>query len=153
MFIQRLIGFSALCLLLASCSTGGPTSFFSREPTTTKGVRYLLGRGVAANDEKAFYYFKAAAEKDPYAQNELAYLYAAGKGTKQDYKQALVWYQKAARHGLASAEYNLGLMYLYGLGTNVDKTVGMDWIKQSALHGFLPAQNEIGKLNNDTHPA
>src|SRR3990167_3894460 len=120
MSIKRLILLMGLSVLFTGCSTGRYAGDMQGgyQGTSNMGVRYLLGRGVPQDNEKAFYYFKQAAnDGDPLAQNELAYLYAAGKGTSRDYAQALIWYQKAADHDLASAQYNLGLMYLYGLGT------------------------------------
>jgi len=142
----RFILLAGLSILLTACATNSYHDL-SQDSTTRKGVRYLLGRGVAQDDEKAFYYFKEAAERenDAFAQNELAYLYAAGKGTKRNDKKAFFWYQKAAERGLVSAEYNVGLMYLYGIGRAPDKTMGMRWIKKSAAQGFLPAKRTLAK--------
>jgi len=140
-----------ISLLLISCSTHGDTSMlsFGRSDTTTdKGMRYLLGRGVARDDKQAFYYFsRAANDGDPFAENELAYMYAAGKGTERDYTKALYWYQQAANHGLASAQYNLGLMYLYGLGVSPNKTLARKWFQASRAHDFEPARDALVRLN------
>jgi uncharacterized protein len=105
------------------------------------GMHYLLGYGVPKNETKAFYYFNEAAvkENDAFAQNELAYLYATGKGVKRDDERAFFWYQKAAKRGLASAEYNLGLLYLHGIGTKADQKEALIWFDKSAAHGFEPA--------------
>lgn len=148
MSINKLMIGMGLCLLLVACSTGqypGSNRQVAGQPTTTElGVRYLLGRGVAQSDEKAFYYFSEAAnDDDPFAQNELAYLYASGKGTPRDSAKALIWYQKAADHGLASAQYNLGLMYETGLGTPPNKALALKWFQQSASHGFEPAREAL----------
>lgn len=148
MSIKHLWLVIGLSVLLASCSTGRvcfdrPYSY-PRDTTADKGVRYLLGRGVKQNDEKAFYYFsKAAAENDPFAQNEVAYLYASGKGTQRDYKKAFQYYQKAANRGLASAQYNLALLFMHGLGTKVDKKMAAEWLSKSSANGFVPAQEAL----------
>jgi TPR repeat protein len=144
--IKQLLMFLGLSpLLLVGCSTpyvgDGSMQIASQENAQSKGVRYLLGRGVPQDDAKAFSYFKQAAEDDdPFAQNELAYLYAAGRGTTQDYSQAIKWYQKAAANGLASAQYNLGLLYVNGMGTAPNRALGYRLFRQSAAHGFEPAR-------------
>lgn len=151
MSVKKILLLFGLCLLFTGCTTGrnynnmvlaSDRSYIS----TNTGVRYLLGRGVPQNYERAFYYFnQGAREGDPLAQNEVAYMYAAGKGTKQDYRQAINWYQQAAKHGLASAEFNLGLMYLNGLGTDANKSIAVKWFEKSAAHGFEPAQQILAR--------
>src|SRR3990167_9964166 len=91
MSTRRLLLLVGLSLLFAGCSTGryGDDSVYRNESSTNLGKRYLLGQGVPQNNEKAFYYFnQAARDDDPFAQNEVAYLYAAGKGTARDYSKA-----------------------------------------------------------------
>lgn len=151
MTINRLLLLAGLSILFAGCSTGMFTSgqqidknmySYAGDSTAKEGVHYLFGRGVAQNDEKAFYYFqKAATAGDKYAMNEVAYLYAAGKGTRPDQKKSLFWYEKAATAGLVGAQFNLGLMYYYGIGTNVNKSLAMQWIHKSANSGFEPASS------------
>jgi len=151
MSIKRLILLSGLCVLFAGCSTGrynGSDMVFSQSNSTADvGAHYLLGRGVAQNDSKAFSYFSQAADRedDPFAQNEVAYMYASGKGTSRDFAKAITYYQRAADHGLASAQYNLGLMYWYGLGTASNKTLAMNWMQKSAAHGFEPAKQALSR--------
>jgi hypothetical protein len=138
-----------LSVLLVACSTGRLGQLQSTgNPTSDRGVNYLLGRGVAQDDAKAFYYFqKAANEDDAFAQNEVAYMYAAGKGTKKNYAKAFMYYQKAANHGLATAQYSLAIMYLQGLGTERDQEKGLMWLKRSASAGFEPAQIALKKYS------
>jgi uncharacterized protein len=149
MSIKKAMLLMGLCALFTGCSTGGyygDGMIGANESSSQRGVRYLLGRGVSQNNEKAFSYFSQAAnEEDPFAQNEVAFMYAAGKGTSQDYSKALLYYRKAADHGLASAQYSLGQMYLYGLGTTANKTLAMQWFKKSAAHGFEPAKQVIAQ--------
>jgi TPR repeat protein len=155
-FSKKIILFILLGLsyLLTSCATthapaGTSERIAVQESNSELGVRYLLGRSVTQDNEKAFYYFrKAAKEGDPFAENELAYLYAAGKGTPQDWNKAFIYYQQAAKHNLASAQYNLGLLYLHGLGTEKNKELGMEWINKAAEHGFLPAKHALLRNRN-----
>lgn len=144
MSFKKLVLLVGLSMLFVGCSTGRyDNAAYGTKPLTKTqlGVRYLLGRGVKQNDEKAFYYFSQAAdEDDAFAQNEVAYLYATGKGTPKNEVKAFEYYQKAAEHGLASAEYNLGLLYLHGIGTQQNKAQALQWIGKSAARGFEPAK-------------
>lgn len=151
MFSQKWLWLVGLSVLLASCSTSNylaaNSAAYSDNSPRNKGIRYLLGRGVPQDNQRAFYYFsKAAHQGDVLAQNEIAYMYAAGKGTPRNQALAFDWYKQAATHGLASAQYNLGLMYLHGIGTAKDKTLAMVWIKKSAANGFHPARTKLAQV-------
>ncbi|MBX3708362.1 MAG: sel1 repeat family protein [Gammaproteobacteria bacterium] len=153
MSMRKWLLLAGLSLLFVGCSTGGyyndNSLIYGDSSPRSRGVQYLLGRGVEQNNEKAFYYFNQAAnEDDAFAQNELAYLYAAGKGTRRDYKKALIWYKRAAEHGLASAQYNLGLMYLYGIGTTPNASLAKAWFQKSAARGFEPAQAALKQIQH-----
>src|SRR5438552_1072875 len=104
MRIKNILITICLVLLFSACSTtrsNDVSGSGKKESASALGVRYLLGRGVPQNDDKAFEYFKQAAnEDDPFAQNELAYMYAAGKGTPRNNALAFKFYQKAAEHNL-----------------------------------------------------
>ena len=43
---------------------------------------------------------KAALQGDAGAQNNLGVCYEYGEGVKQDYAEAVKWYQKAAQQGM-----------------------------------------------------
>jgi hypothetical protein len=62
---------------------------------------------------------------DAIAQSKLGSRYYKGKGVKQDYTQALKWYQKAAEQGDVYGQVNLGFFYCEGLGVeqNYDKAI------------------------------
>ena len=47
-------------------------------------------------------------------------MYGKGQGVKQNYKEAVKWYQVAAEQGLAQAQHNLGVMYSKGEGVPRD---------------------------------
>lgn len=151
----RILLVSGFCFLCVSCSTMQQSG--SDDNSAAQGIQnapvdqaasaehlgrdYLLGRGVAQNNELAFSWFeKAAQQGSGSAANELGYMYASGKGVGQNYQLALEYYQQAAEAGLASAKYNLGLMYAYGLGTTVDKTRAEAYFQEAAALGFAPAQ-------------
>lgn len=147
MFIKKLGAFFFISLGIAGCVTGREAD--NAESAQYTGMRYLLGRGVKQDNEKAFYYFsKAAKYDDPFAENELAYMYAAGKGTPQNDHKAFEWYLKAANHGLASAQYNLGMLYETGLGTPQNVFLAEAWYRKSAALGFEPAKSALARFND-----
>ena len=152
MSVKKILSIFGLCVLFVGCSTnkyyGDNSLTYSDNSPKSMGVRYLLGRGVKQDNEKAFYYFrKAANQNDAFAQNELAYMYAAGKGTPREDAKAFKWYKAAANHGLISAQYNLALLYLHGIGTKADKKLALEWLQKSAQGGFEPAHIKLNQLN------
>lgn len=78
------------------------------------------------------------------AQHDLAALYTAGSGVKQDYKRASYWFHQAASAGVANAAYNLGVLHHQGLGVDKDITAALDWYRQAALEGHPEAQYNLG---------
>lgn len=78
------------------------------------------------------------------AQHDLAAVYTAGSGVKQDYKRAAYWFQQAASAGVANAAYNLGVLNHQGLGMSKDITRALDWYRVAALQGHPEAQYNLG---------
>src|ERR1700754_1149288 len=76
---------------------------------------YMLGQGVAQDDEKAFaLYSQVAATGNANAQMELGYLYSSGRGVARDRYQGLQWSVKAAEQGNAVALANIANAYMRG---------------------------------------
>ena len=69
--------------------------------------------------DKPIHLIKLAGQGDMDAQFHLGN-YKKGKGTAQDYKQAINWYQKAADQGHDKAQFHLGNIYKKGKGTAQD---------------------------------
>jgi localization factor PodJL len=89
----------------------------------------------------------AAAKGDPSAQFDVAARFAEGKGVKQDFVQAAVWYQRAATQGLAAAQYRLAALYERGLGVAADTGRARVWYKRAAEQGNLKAMHNIAVLS------
>ena len=89
----------------------------------------------------------AAAKGDASAAFEVASRLAEGRGIKQDFKQAMVWYQRSAAKGLAVAQYRLGTLYERGLGTNVDAARARIWYKRAADQGNVKAMHNMAVLS------
>jgi TPR repeat protein len=87
---------------------------------------------------------KIAEQGDADAQNSLGVMYRDGRGTPQDYRQAVDWYRKAAVQGYAKAQFNLGLMYAEGLGVEQDYSEAVIWYTKAAEQGYANAQSNLG---------
>ena len=85
-------------------------------------INYEQGRGVAENQQEAFYCYHQAAELGHVtAQLNLGWAYSNGIGVPQDNDKAFYWYQKAARQGHPTAQFDLGFCYINGLGVEKDE--------------------------------
>ena len=89
----------------------------------------------------------AASKGDASASFEVATRFAEGRGIKQDFKQAMTWYQRSAAKGLAVAQYRLGTLYERGLGTPIDVAQARMWYKQSAEQGNVKAMHNLAVLS------
>lgn len=91
------------------------------------GYMYLYGEdGVEINHQKAFEYYKMAAEQnDDVAINNLGSLYYSGIGTKRNSLAAAQMFAKAANLGNIEATVNLAFIYLsgYGIPQNPDEAI------------------------------
>lgn len=89
----------------------------------------------------------AAANGDASAQLEVAARFAEGKGVKQDFAQAAVWYQRAATQGLAAAQYRLAALYERGVGVKADQARAKAWYKRAAEQGNVKAMHNLAVLS------
>lgn len=78
------------------------------------------------------------------AQHDLAAIYTAGSGVKQDYARASYWFHQAADSGVANAAYNLGVLHHQGLGVDKNIQTALDWYRVAALEGHPEAQYNLG---------
>ena len=70
---------------------------------------------------------KLAGKSNARAQRTLANMYATGKGVRQDYKAAALWYRRAADQGDIEAQFNLALLYKLGSGVQQDYGEAYKW--------------------------
>jgi localization factor PodJL len=88
----------------------------------------------------------AAANGDPSAAFEVGARLAEGKGTTQDFAEAVVWYQKSAAQGFAQAQYRLGTLYERGLGVKKDPARAQMWYQRAAEQGHVKAMHNLAVL-------
>ena len=69
------------------------------------------------------------------AQYQLGNYWHNGALTKQDYNQALHWYEQASLQGHADAQYQLGLMFARGEGVTINRPQAFVILKMSAING------------------
>lgn len=113
------------------------------------GKIYETGGGrVSADPGKAVsWYGKAAKQGVAAAQNNLALMYAEGRGVAQNKEQALVLWETAARGGHPQAQYNLGLMFYRGEGVERDSAKAVTWFKLAADNGLAEAQFAVAEMH------
>lgn len=88
----------------------------------------------------------AAANGDASAEFEVAARLAEGKGTRQDFADALRWYQRSATKGFAQAQYRLGTLYERGLGVTKDLGRARIWYSRAAEQGNVKSMHNLAVL-------
>jgi localization factor PodJL len=89
----------------------------------------------------------AAANGDPSAAFEVGARLAEGKGTSQNFAEAITWYQKSAAQGFAQAQYRLGTLYERGLGVKADVARAQSWYQRAAEQGHIKAMHNLAVLS------
>jgi len=72
---------------------------------------------------------------------QLGMNYFHGKGTEQNFSEALKWFRLAAQQQHAKAEFMIGRMYDAGKGCEQNPPEAVLWYQKSARNGYAPAQN------------
>ncbi|WP_373482466.1 tetratricopeptide repeat protein [Acetobacterium sp.] len=112
------------------------------------GNLYFDGAGdLVPDQEKAFRYYRQAAEKDVSSGWELVgYCLYEGKGAPQNRQEALSCYEKAAKHGLYNSYYMMGMIYGYDETLcNFEKAVS--YFEKSAILGQTDALIRLGTMH------
>jgi hypothetical protein len=81
----------------------------------------------------------AAAQGYASGQNSLGEMYQMGKGTPQNYREAVRLYSLAAEQGFVTAHFNLGLAYGQGKGITQDAVRAYFWLSLAASQGHIKA--------------
>lgn len=89
----------------------------------------------------------AAAKGDPSAEFQVASRLAEGKGTDQDFKEAVRWYKRSASRGFAQSQYRLGTLYERGLGVEKDSAIASTWYQRAAEQGNVKAMHNLAVLS------
>ncbi len=89
---------------------------------------------------------EAAEDGDARSQYNVGWMHANGKGTVQDFQEAVAWYTKSAEQGNVNAQYNLGNLYLRGQGASQNDKLAFSWFMKAAEQGDAPSQYNIGRM-------
>jgi uncharacterized protein len=103
---------------------------FSRGQYKTARVWYLISGNIG----------------NPKAQNNLAGMYAEGRGGVRSDTLAVKWYRRAADNGLAQAQFNLSNFYEEGRGVALDTRMAASLLEKAALQGDVEAAFNLGSL-------
>ena len=91
-------------------------------------------------------WLQVAEQGDARAQYNVAWMYAKGQGTAQDFQEAANWYEKSADQGYVDAQFNLGNMYLRGDGVEKDDALAFTWFIKTAEQGDAASQYNLGRM-------
>lgn len=84
--------------------------------------------------------FAAAQTADEYYKKAKSYY------DRNDYANAMVWFEKSANLGDADAQNYLGLFYEEGLGTGINYIKAAEWYQKAADQGNAEGQNNLAYL-------
>jgi TPR repeat protein len=109
--------------------------------------KYLKGKGVQQNLQKAFGLMKSAADQGyAEAMGGLGYFYASGIHVEKNESEAVTWFRKGAEAGDPKSQLNLGQMLAQGHGTAKDEKEGLLWITRSAEQNLPEAEFALGAV-------
>jgi len=110
-------------------------------------MRFVEGRGVAANLEEGARWFERAASRGlTPAQFRYASMLEKGQGMKKDLAAAQRLYIAAASKGHAKAMHNLAVLYAEGAEGKPDYVSAAQWFRKAAEHGVPDSQYNLGVL-------
>lgn len=113
------------------------------------GKLFETGGGTIDQDfDRAQDWYRKAAEQDvTAAQNNLALMYAQGRGVERSVERAIELWLQAAQSNHPMAQYNLGLAYLRGEGLVKDEREAAAWFRRAADTNLAEAQYAVGQMN------
>ncbi|MCF6288399.1 MAG: sel1 repeat family protein [Proteobacteria bacterium] len=127
-------------------------SYSLKNQATNNGdakVAYIFG--LKADDEEdyqtAIKWYELATKQNHHAAiNNLAVIYAKGKGVKKDTEKAIELYTKAAELGNYYAQHTLGNRYAKGRGVKQNITKSIFYYQLSAKQGHSKAAFELAEI-------
>ena len=111
---------------------------------------YEYGRGIPADEKKAFEFYKLGAVRgNPMSQFKYAEFLILGRpeGNEPDIQAALKWYESAAKARNPQAMFRMGVFYLDGMGPiGKDPQKAAKFFYDSAKMGYAQAQYNLASL-------
>lgn len=109
------------------------------------GEYYLYDYDSLNESEKAFAYFKKAAEYEWYSEG-LGICYEMGIGVEDNETEAFKYYTLAADNGNTTSMYRTGLCYYNGVGVKQNYAEAYRWFTDAAGNGNIAAAYNLGKM-------
>jgi len=101
----------------------------------------MLGKSIFDNAFNSL--MQKATEGNKLIQYIIAEAYYNGTGVKQDYAQAIHWYEKAAYQDFALAHYKLGECYYRGNGVTQNRELCLKWFNVASDRGLKAAESNV----------
>ena len=119
-------------------------------PDAANAIGQLLtwgAKGLPQDYEKAFHYFKLAAEQgNAEAVAQLGHMYANGLGVEPSNETAIDLFEQAMKEKNPLAFYGMGYMYQSGFGVEQKFSTAFDLFKKAAELGSADAQFHLGAM-------
>lgn len=109
------------------------------------GEYYLYDYDKLNESEKAFGYFKKAAEYEWYSEG-IGICYEMGIGVEDNEAEAFKYYTLAANNGNVTSMYRTGLCYYNGVGVKENYTEAYRWFNDAVGNESIPATYYLGKM-------
>ncbi len=117
------------------------------EAQTNLGSRYIDGYEVYQDYDKAFMWFKKAADQGyPEGQYHIALMYSNGESIPSNESEAFKWFKLSADQGFDYASLQVGIRYLQGIGVNKNYKESLRWLKIAADQNIGDAQLYLGVM-------
>src|SRR3989304_592757 len=108
------------------------------------GIRYLQGKGFAADTVKAVFWFMKAADQDfDLANYNLGILAMNGWGMQWNPFQSYASFLRAAKKGMQESQFVVGLILTENLVVPQNWIEARGYIKKAADAGFEPAKKAL----------
>ena len=104
--------------------------------------------------ERSFQMVSALAQEGmAIAQHFLGWHYHKGIGTRQNDREACVWWRKAAQQGLPEAQQGMGWAYANGRGVDRDLLEAYRWYNRAVAGGDEEAREGLSDVAGQLSPA
>ena len=136
---------------LSSCMAAQMTARRLRDTGDFTGARDKFAEVKDLSNQTLKEASEAKRQAEEAAQAESFYargndFYSGRNGCRQDYAEAVRWYQMAAERGNAEAQGSLGWMYERGHGVPKDDAEAVRWYHKAAEQGNAVAQHFLGRM-------
>jgi localization factor PodJL len=110
--------------------------------------RYLEGRAVPRDEDKAAQWYERAAKQGlAAAQYRLGSMYEHGRGTPLDPNEAVAWYEQAAENGNINAMHNLAVLHTGSRSGRRNYELAAKWFHKAAERGLRDSQFNLAVLH------